>query len=299
MVYLNVDGKFFVDEPTVYPTGLDVYSRPVPESVKRQPDVGNVKIRLLDRETVNGACKEILGSPTPAISRGGGCIVLADTPYGGIWKDIRGAYQVGSYCYGEDCHYDQKGYEISFSGVKERPWNGAALRFASRRAFKEKRSIIGVLCYFDRNRRERFISELETTRMSTSKIVFPTSNGGLRLFEGSEALDYMHRRFRDSVGSKLIFSVFDPNVRHAVQQRTLEFSGYNLDTGFRDGFVFRDYESCQKVRSLHLPRKGKNRKDFADSVPGEIVRLFELTTSRGRLEPLEGVDRLESSDQEY
>ena len=56
----------------------------------------------------------------------------------------------------------------------------------------------------------------------------------------------MHRRFRDSVGSKLIFSVFDPNVRHAVQQRTLEFSGYNLDTGFRDGFVFRDYKILSK-----------------------------------------------------
>ena len=189
MVYLNVDGKFFVDEPTVYPTGLDVYSRPVPESVKRQPDVGNVKIRLLDRETVNGACKEILGSPTTRRFREAVGALFSPIPHmGGIWKDIRGAYQVGSYCYGEDCHYDQKGYEISFSGVKERPWNGAALRFASRRAFKEKRSIIGVLCYFDRNRRERFISELETTRMSTSKIVFPTFNGGLRLFEGSEAL---------------------------------------------------------------------------------------------------------------
>lgn len=313
LIYLNIMDTFFVDKPTVYPTGLDIYatshskdwranlSNFVDEHDVLQSMTGPsgafpsqqhitprntgflTRMKLFDKEAESQQCIELLSSEDAALAVGGQCKTVSESGFENKWKQIVARTSRTDFgCMHRNCLYETRGLSVSFSGVDAQPWNGAAVTYRNRESGEKPLILTGIMCYLDPNAQNWVAEELREKRSRKTNLIARGFNA-LWLFEGERGADYLRVRLEDNAHTQLIVSSFTPTSGERIREYKLSFSGLLPDSPVPDGILFQNYEQCENIsESLKTASVAADVRNIS-SYTGHILHLFEIIISNGEI----------------
>ena len=224
LVFLEVEGDYFVDQAVSRPSGLDEHSLSDASGFVNRSDAGPnfkqiaydvalgsgtsfrstgatpentgvVSFQVIDQEFTLEACMNTMQSSAPFMSLDGQCKSALDVPsFSQAWPTVNSHSSIRDFrCFRNDCSYERGGFDLSFSGIGASAWNGAAISFRERSSFKSGSKVSGLICYFDSNVQRALLQELISIENSSDNFI-AYGLSGFRLFQGEVGFNYYKER---------------------------------------------------------------------------------------------------------
>ncbi len=323
LVFLQVDGDYFVDQAVSRPSGLEEHSLSDTAGFVNRTDAGQnfqqiaynialasgtafrstgatpentgvASFQVIDRDYVLQDCMNTMQAQAPFVSRNGQCISAYDEPsLARIWPTVNSLAIVEDFrCFRNSCSYERGGFDLSFSGVDTSAWNGAAISFRNRSSFRSGSKIIGLVCYFDSNVQRALLEELVAIERSKENFI-AYGLTGFRLFQGDTGFNYYRERIASNARTSLLVSIFDPNKAQSVSQTSFHFDGIKMDGSLQTGIVFPSKEACDATLEYSRSSSTFTLGAQPSQYPSQILRFFEFSIQSGKAVSVFGVDRIE------